>query len=347
MSVLFLTEDEAGASTRYRIHQYLPELESRGIEWDCQTVPDGRRERRALFRRASSFDGVVVQRRLVHPFDVRRLRRHAKRLVFDFDDAILYPDSFQRKSRSTSRWLKFLAIATSADLVVAGSEYLARVTTEFQRNVTVIPTVVDSRRYPVRTPKAREASAGGEPIRLVWIGSRSTMPYLEDVLEPIAEVAADRDLVLRVVADAAPRSIGSLAIEQVPWSPEIEVEAIASCDIGLAPLRDDRWSNGKCGLRLLQYFAAGVPAVASPVGAQSPMIAEEHGEVAATPGEFGAAVARLADDPARRVEMARRARRRLELEYDPAVWGGRFVAAVTGEPSTEAPSRSDDAHEET
>lgn len=345
MSVLFLTEDDAGASTRYRILQYLPAFESSGIAWDCVAIPEGRRARRALFRRASSYDQVVVQRRLVHPFDVRLLRRNARRLVFDFDDAILYPDSFQRKRRSTSRWLKFLAIATNADLVIAGSEYLASVTMEFQRNVAVIPTVVDSRRYPVRDAAAVAGELGDRPLRLVWIGSRSTLPYLEDVLAPIASVASRREMVLRVIADAAPRSTGSLSIETVPWSSDVEVDAIASCDIGLAPLRDDRWSHGKCGLRLLQYFAAGVPAVATPIGAQSAMIAGEHGEMAATPDEFGASVERLAADPERRMRMARRARSRLEREYDPAVWSARFIGAVTGDPSIDGKT-PDGEHEE-
>lgn len=336
MKILFLTENEDGPSTRYRVRQFLPELEARGGEVTVSVVPDDRTARRALFAAAADHDRVVVQRRLVHPFDVRALRRSARSLIFDFDDAIQFPDSMSRKRRSWSRWLKFLSIATSADHVIAGSRHLEKLAREYNRNVTVVPTVVDRSLYAADvkiTDEDNDAGGAQDPAvaaTLVWIGSRSTLPFLEDIVPAIEEAArAVGPLRLRVIADAAPRSrTRDLIIEHVAWSSSTEAKELARADIGLAPLRADRWCHGKCGLRLLQFFAAGVASVASPIGAQSDILAAGCAEAATDPDEFTASIVALVRNPERRRDLAAAGRRRQRDEYDLSVWGERFADVV-------------------
>lgn len=327
MRLLFLTEDARGPSTRYRVLQFLPRLQERGIAFETAVVPSDRSGRRALFERAGDFDRVVLQRRLVHPFDFRVLRRRARFLVFDFDDAILYPDSFRGKRRSFTRWIRFLQTASSADRVVAGSPILAEIAVRFHRKVSVLPTVVDVARYPRRDLDSETR----KPPVLVWIGSASTIGYLEAILPALENAAAEvPGLRLRVIADAAP-AVRGLPIDFVPFREETEVEDLGQGSIGLAPLRDDRWSRGKCGLKLLQYFASGAAAVASPHGVQANLVSDgETGRLASTASEWTSRVVELARDPGARMRIAAAARARVEREYSLETWADRWVEAMAG-----------------
>jgi glycosyltransferase involved in cell wall biosynthesis len=120
----------------------------------------------------------------------------------------------------------------------------------------------------------------------VWIGQKATLPYLE----PIVAAVRDAGYKLRVIADAAPPGA-----ELVPWSLETEHARLAECHVGLAPLPGDPFARGKCGYKLLQYYAAGLPAVASPVGVHR-TLAEGGALLARTPAEWAAALRRLLDE---------------------------------------------------
>ena len=90
----------------------------------------------------------------------------------------------------------------------------------------------------------------------------------------------------------------------------------AAADIGISWLPNDLWSRGKCGLKVLQYMAAGLPVVANPVGVQGDMV--RHGEtgfLANTDEEWLEAIGRLARDPVLRQCMGRAGRRRVEAHF--------------------------------
>jgi glycosyltransferase involved in cell wall biosynthesis len=133
------------------------------------------------------------------------------------------------------------------------------------------------------------------------------------------------------VADAAPELPG-VPVESVPWTEAGEADALRRMDAGLMPLRDDPFSRGKCGFKLLQYAATGIPAVASPVGANTAIV--EHGRtgfLAATEGEWEEALRRLAGDPALRARTGAAARRLAEERWSAAVLApplARFLSLV-------------------
>jgi hypothetical protein len=126
---------------------------------------------------------------------------------------------------------------------------------------------------------------------------------------------------LRVISDALPQITG-LRMELRPWSSATETTELAATDIGVSWLCDDLWGQGKCGLKVLQYMAAGLPVVANSVGVHQKMIVHgQSGYLVDTPGEWAEAVVRLAENPALRQRMGAAARLHVESDYNVRCWG--------------------------
>ena len=182
--------------------------------------------------------------------------------VYDLDDA-LYLGSAAEVNRRFA-WAKqearrCVAMMRRARLVLAGNAYLASSAGEHARRVEVVPSCVDPERQPVR------AHADTETVTIGWIGSSSTSRYLEPVLAIIARMV-ERGVGVRLVTVGADLDARAPWLESRPWELSRQAEDLASFDVGIMPLPDSEWTRGKCGYKVLQYFSAGVPAVASPVG---------------------------------------------------------------------------------
>jgi hypothetical protein len=267
--LLVLTHRFEDPSFRVRWGRFLDVL---GAE--AREIPS--RGRRALFRLAGEAETVVLHRRLLAALDFARLRRAARRLVYDFDDALCYRPSAPHRSLLRER--RFFRTVAGADLVLAGNRHLAGLARLRAARVLVVPSTVDVASYP-EAPKLAEQTA-------VWIGQRATLSYLQPVLPAVAEAGYR----LRVIADAAPPGA-----EHVPWSLATEAERLAECHVGLAPLPSNPFTRGKCGYRMLQYYAARLPVVASPVGVQR-ALAEGGARLARTGAEWAAALRRVRED---------------------------------------------------
>ncbi|MBI1850500.1 MAG: glycosyltransferase family 4 protein [Planctomycetes bacterium] len=317
MRLLAITEDERGPATRYRVAQFLPALQKARIEYRVLAWPRERRARGEVLDAAGDVDVVLLQRRLIATRDFARLRARARRLAFDFDDALPFRDSSRGATRSLTRRRRFAKVVGEADLVIAGNAYLATLVPPSARRLVIVPTAVPTDRFRPGT--------AGDPATLGWIGSRSTLPYLESVLPALP---ADEGLRLRVVSNAFPTR-APIPIDAIEWRERDEPDEISRFGIGLAPLPEDVWTRGKCGLRVLLYFAAGVPVVASPVGVQADMVSDGiTGLRATSPSDFAAAIARLrADAPLRRA-CAAAGRQLVEDQFSLARVAPLFVAAV-------------------
>jgi glycosyltransferase involved in cell wall biosynthesis len=113
------------------------------------------------------------------------------------------------------------------------------------------------------------------------------------------------------------------------WSSATEAAELTDADVGICWLPEDSWSRGKCGLKVLQYMAAGLPVVANPVGMNRRLVVDgQTGLLASTPGEWADAIGRLAADPTLRAAMGRAGRRLVARRYDVAVWGRRFAELI-------------------
>jgi hypothetical protein len=156
-------------------------------------------------------------------------------------------------------------------------------------------------------------------VTVGWIGSRTTAAYLEPILPVVAALNRDR-LVARLVVVGGDTGIREEWIEHRGWRLEDEPAALASFDVGVMPLPDTDWARGKCGYKILQYFSAGVPAIASPVGVASELIADGRGMAASGAEEWRVALGRLIADADERRERGAAARAYVEREFSYQRW---------------------------
>ncbi len=326
-SLLALVESDTHVCCRYRILAFRPAVQAAGHTLTVRAFPRDIIARLRLFAVARQFDVVVVQRKLLSLAELVILRRFARKLLFDLDDAVWLRDSYSAKGfHSGKRQRRFQATVRRCDAVIAGNRFLADAVRPLNPNVVVIPTCVDPTAYPL----AEHARPAGE-ARLVWVGSSSTLQGLERNREMLDAVGrAVPGVRLAVVCDRFP-TFEHLPVDAARWDGATEAAEIAASDIGIGWVPDDPWSRGKCGLKLLQYMAAGLAVVANPVGVQTDIISPgETGLLATTSEEWVNAVHTLANDPHLRRRLGRAGRERVEREYSVAVGGRQWVEILSG-----------------
>jgi glycosyltransferase involved in cell wall biosynthesis len=324
MNLLFLTQtSDLGPASRYRVYQFLPALERASVNVEVSPaiaseqydryfngsnadkllcLPEIFKRRRRDIARLGQFDCVFVQKQLF-PLDWPRWKLSGS-FVYDFDDAVF--------GAATER------ILCGSTLVLAGNEFLAEYARRFARNVMVMPTVVDTGRFK---PTARVE----RPFTIGWIGSRTTMKYVEMIQPAWADSSRWR---VKIVSSVPP----VFPCEFEPWSLGREVEQVQAMDVGLAPLADTEWERGKCGLKVLQYMACGIPVIGSPVGVQRIMIEKSGGGVLAGElNEWREKIGWLAERPEERHKMGDLGRKFVEERYSLAIWTPRWVQTLLGQ----------------
>ncbi len=186
-----------------------------------------------------------------------------------------------------------------------------------------MPTVVDTDAYG-----PAQGDRGERPVTLGWIGSPSTWAFVKPLVPLLSQAAQRYDLALRVVG-AGPQAEIPPRFSFLPWSEPEEIALIQGMDIGIMPLPDEPWARGKCGYKLIQYMACGLPVIASPVGVNSEIV--DHGEngfLAATPQEWAKAIAALAGNAELRRRMGEAGRVKIERAYSLAVHGPRLAGMI-------------------
>ncbi len=229
----------------------------------------------------------------------------ASKLIFDFDDA-LYID-FPWSTRQLCR---------HADVVLAANKVLAKYARQYSNHVFVVPTSIDLKLYqpPERAPANRDAAVIG------WIGTRWNLGYLRMLEAPLSRLIASFDFVLTLITD--PSSAGEVSLPPeiplrvVPWTLGDFVQNLSTCDVGICPLPDNPWTQGKSSYKVLEYMALGIPAVASPVGGIIDAIEPGADGYFATSGDDWYIHLRdLLEDPNLRREMGRAGRRKVEARF--------------------------------
>jgi glycosyltransferase involved in cell wall biosynthesis len=299
MRVLILSHPAETPSTRHRILPFLPMFRRDGIEVERVDIPSSLPARWKLLGRVASFDVVLHQKRLLPAWQFRRLRSRAKALVYDFDDPMIYGRKDGVETLSRTRVGRFREVVRSADAVVCHLGYEALAREHGAKNLHVIPTSVDLPRW-----KPKDSWAATTPL-LGWLGSASNLPNLAAIAPALAGHR------LRIVADRSIELPG-VEVDFVKWDEATEVDAVRSFDIAIAPLPDDAWSRHKMPFKILHYFAAAVPVIASDRGAVATVIRD--GENGLLAGDWKAQLARL-KDPVLRERLGRAGRATVEAQF--------------------------------
>ncbi|MCX8118176.1 MAG: glycosyltransferase family 4 protein [Desulfobacterota bacterium] len=302
MNIIFLTHS-SDQGHRFRVEQYFPLLRHRGVWPLWQPLPASIQDRFSIYMRLPQYDLVFIQRRLLSPIEFSWIRRKSKKILFDLDDAIMYRSSSSPKPRSLSRWVKFKWMVKKSDAVIAGNSFLREevLRADPRKNVSVIPTPVDLRAYPLK-----KEPTSSSPLIIGWMGTKGNLRYLQK-LEPVFRTLASRfpNLALKIVSDGHFESRFLPTINK-PWALEEENLDLISFDIGVMPLQDHPWSRGKCGVKILQYLSVGLPVVCSPVGMNRDIIKPGvNGFWAETEEEWVRHLETLLEDPGMRREMGR------------------------------------------
>ena len=343
VKILMLTRyGRLGASSRVRAYQYIGALEAAGFEVTIRPLLDDGYLRRRYARdeinvtavgwayarrvgtmlRSRRYDLLYIEKELFQwiPGPIERLLLSGTRYVLDYDDAIFH--TYDQHRFGVVRSIlgsKIAGLMQRAQLVIVGNEYLAQyAATAGARRIAVVPTAVDLTRYEERKWPDRA------PFTVGWIGSPSTTRYLNLVAPALADACGDGGRVLLVGAREI--ALPGARVTRVPWAEETEVDHIRTFDLGIMPLPDEPWARGKCGYKLIQYMACGIPVVASPVGVNAQIVAPGvNGFLPTTLEQWRDALLTLRARADLRRSMGEAGRRTVEDGYSSAVVGPTLV----------------------
>lgn len=351
MNILFwVPYPHEGASNRYRVDQYLPALKAHGIRYSVRSFWSGPAFRILYtkgnnIRKAIYFLGGTIRRIrdlfTIIRYDAVFIHREAypvgpaffewcvhlarKPVIFDFDDAIFLPSS-SRQNLFIERFKfsgKVKDIISMSDRVIAGNKYLASFALAYHHDVAVIPTVIDTDKFPV------VRSTNGEEIIIGWIGSATTSEFLKP-LQNVFRALTERFSNVRIrIIGGDPYGEAYPWLQVRKWELGREREELSHIDIGIMPMPDDPWTKGKCAFKAIVYMAAGIPCVCSPVGMNNEVIQDGvNGYLAHTEKEWIDKISALVVDPALRGRVGAAGRKTVEERYSLKAHAARFVGIL-------------------
>lgn len=309
-------------SARFRIRQYVPHLMDHGIAVTemmahLNSYPPKNRTLRPFWAVGSivgrlpqifcsyQYDVVLLQRSFISTlFTLEGLTKRPR--VLDVDDAI-----FLLRDGKSARML-----AECCDRVICGNGFLADWFSRYNKNIRILPTAVDTERY---APDEARFLDSKRSVVIGWIGTSANLTFLENILPAIARVMVEfKQVQLLIICDQAPRcaQIDPDRVDYIRWSTDVELPALRSMDIGIMPLEDSLWAQGKCSYKMLQYMSMGLPVVVSPVGMNNEILIKGGiGFAANSIREWADSLAILVQDPALRLRMGNAGRIMAEASF--------------------------------
>ncbi|MCB0714986.1 MAG: glycosyltransferase family 4 protein [Chitinophagaceae bacterium] len=326
-------------SQRFRVELFLPYLRSEGYEYRINSFYDEKTWRslynggniiqkfwgvcKGYFKRwmtvlftLRKYDFIFIPRGaapLGPPlFEWIITKIFQKKLIYDFDDAIWIPNT--GKENKLVAWFKaswkVKYICKWSYKVVGGNDYLCTYAKKFNQQVVKIPTCVDTENQHNRIKNQQT-----EKIVIGWTGSHSTLIFTKQIIPALNDVYSSHPFEFIVIANKPPEY--SLPyLKYIPWDSATEVEDLLKMNIGVMPLENDPWCEGKCGFKIIQYLSLGIPAVASPIGVNAKIIDErENGFLCKTKEEWIQALTKLIEDETVRTQMGKNGREKIQKYY--------------------------------
>ena len=299
MKILFISPIPVeGAACRFRIYQYLPYLRKHNVKVTLSpflfslyfriVYKPGKLSLKVIFFflstlrrlydliRVLNYDIVFIYREVYPvgpPVIEYILRFFGKKIIFDFDDAIFLPNTSQ-----VNRFLKLLRppgnvdkIIRLSDCVIVGNTYLESYGLKFNKNIFVLPTVVNTNQY---IPKGKGNHSKTAKVIIGWIGSPTTQDYVKDFIPIFMKLNEKyKSIFLKIVGSnfKSAAEFGNNIILQ-KWSLRNELNDLQSFDIGIMPMPDNSWTRGKCGFKAILCMSVGIPVVCSRVGVNTEVV---------------------------------------------------------------------------
>src|ERR1700730_87756 len=312
MRVLCVVEHGNAPSTRLRLGDCVAHYCQLGVK---TTILSARRssfsERFRVLREAIRHDVIVLFKTIgFAEFELKLLRRRNPRIVFDFDDAVMFREQKHQRPLRDEDFQKFLRTLKYCAVVVAGNDFLASFAEACGRRTTILPKPVDVEKYHVKR------HVDGSGLTVGWLGLSDGLAYVRHIQPALRRLNKQfSNLKLKIVSDK-PLQLDDVKIDNQIWRAETEQQDLASFDIGIMPLWDSVWTRGKCGYKILQYMGVGTPVVASDVGVNSQIIKSgENGFLARTEDDWVKSIAALIDNAELRRRFGLRGRELVEKEY--------------------------------
>lgn len=311
MKVLFLIQGFTVAASRYRVLQYIPYLESKGIKTEINLYPRTLKENIKFFKKIPLYDIIFLQRKRFNQPRLGLLRRRAKKIIYDFDDAVMYRNSKAKNPFSWTRRNRFVNMIKASDFVIAGNEFLRSEVLPYNKNVEVIPTPINHNKYLIKDFNLKK-----EKVTIGWIGDHGSIHYLEKMRPIFDRIALDHpETELKIVCDTF-FDCERMKVIKKDWDEKDEVLDLQSFDIGIMPLMDDPWSWGKCGLKIIQYQGVGLPVVCTPVGINRDLVEDSiNGFYAMTDEDWVRKLSILIKDEELRKKMGEKGREKVLKNY--------------------------------
>jgi glycosyltransferase involved in cell wall biosynthesis len=351
MRILFLAPYPAfqSPSQRFRFEHYLGYLQEKGVRYNYQPFlgqgawriffKPGNYGRKiagllgGFFRRwllmftIGKYDYVFIHREAapmgppVFEWIIAKLYR--KKIIYDFDDAIWIPVSSQynRLARYIKWFSKVRTICRWSYRISAGNQFLADYAARYNRNVFIVPTVVDTEEVHNQLQDQSTASPA-----IGWTGTFSTLKFLDMIVPVLQKLQDEFDFTFVVIADRDP-ALPLKKYRFIRWQKETETKDLLNMHIGLMPLTDDDLARGKCGFKAIQYMSLGIPAVVSPVGVNTTIVQDGiNGFVCDNEDQWQLKLEQLLKNTVLRQKMGEEARRQIESHYSVKATRDAFLA---------------------
>lgn len=351
MKILFIVPYPHGEapSQRFRFEQYYPALQKASIEYEIAPFLDdktwqilykpghqlakvmgilaGFLRRKLLMFRVRKFDYVFLHREAtpIGPpiFEWFMAKVLGAKIIYDFDDAIWLPNTSEHNQIAAKlKWHhKVDSICKWAYKVSCGNEYLCNYARQFNSKVVLNPTTIDTVNHHNQVKNQHTAK-----VVVGWTGTHSTVEYLNELVPVLQKLEHECTFEFRVISNRPP-DFQLKSLVYFDWQKDTEIEDLLQFNFGVMPLTDDKWAQGKCGFKALQYMSLGMPAVVSPVGVNTRIVTNGvDGFLCTTPAEWEIALRQLITNETLRAEMGQAARRKIEGHYSVLSNSGNFLS---------------------